>query len=175
VDPRIGSWIVISAIWKFFGSATCMTSSDPRLAIELARRMPSRRIHMVGGPQPGYSDLYSKIESAAKSLPNLTFCGRVPYHDVGDLYDRAKIFVNTSDTEGFPNSFLQSWRRGVPVISFFDPDGLIKCEGLGASPQSIDEMAYVADHLIANETEWRKASERCREFLWTGCMAITWC
>ncbi|MGX1319364.1 glycosyltransferase involved in cell wall biosynthesis [Bradyrhizobium sp. USDA 377] len=137
----------------------------PELAIELARRMSSRHIHMVGGPQPGYSELYSKIESAAKQLPNLTFRGRVPYHDVGDLYDRAKIFVNTSHTEGFPNSFLQSWRRGVPVVSFFDPDGLIKREGLGASPQSIDEMAYVADHLIADETEWRKASERCRSYM----------
>ncbi len=137
----------------------------PELAIELARRMPSRHIHMVGGPQPGYSDLYSKIECAAKRLPNLTFCGRVPYHDVGDLYDRAKIFVNTSHTEGFPNSFLQSWRRGVPVISFFDPDGLIKREGLGASPQSIDEMAHVADHLITDETEWRKTSERCRSYM----------
>ncbi|SFI17606.1 glycosyltransferase family 4 protein [Bradyrhizobium sp. Gha] len=137
----------------------------PELAIELARRMPSRQIHMVGGPQPGYSELYSKIESAAKELPNLTFRGRVPYHAVGDLYDRAKIFVNTSQTEGFPNSFLQSWRRGVPVVSFFDPDGLIKREGLGASPQSIDEMAHVIDRLVADETEWRKASERCRSYM----------
>ena len=137
----------------------------PELAIELARHMPSRHIHMVGGPLPGFSDLYSKIESAAKRLPNLTFYGQVPFHDVGDLYDHAKVFVNTSDTEGFPNSFLQSWRRGVPVLSFFDPDGLIKREGLGASPQSIDEMARVAEHLIADETEWRKASERCRSYI----------
>ena len=98
----------------------------PELAIELARRMPFRHIHMVGGPGSGFSDLYSEIEFAAKRLSNLTFCGRVPYHDVGDLYDRTKIFVNTSHTEGegFPNSFLQPWRRGVPVISFFDPTHL---------------------------------------------------
>ncbi|MCP3471632.1 glycosyltransferase family 4 protein [Bradyrhizobium sp. CCGUVB1N3] len=137
----------------------------PELAIELARHMPSRHIHMVGGPQPGFSDLYSKIESAAKRQPNLTFCGRVPYHDVGDLYDRAKVFVNTSDTEGFPNSFLQSWSRGVPVISFFDPGGLISREGLGVSLRSIDEMACAAEHLIADETEWRKVSMRCRNYM----------
>ena len=137
----------------------------PELAIELARHMPSRHVHMIGGPQPGFSDLYSKIESAAKSLLNLTFYGQVAYHDVGDLYDRAKIFINTSEMEGFPNSFLQSWRRGVPVVSFFDPGGLISREGLGASPQSIDEMACVAEHLIADETEWRKLSERCRSYM----------
>ncbi|OPY94480.1 hypothetical protein A5906_12965 [Bradyrhizobium sacchari] len=137
----------------------------PELAIELARHMPSRHIHMVGGPQPGFSDLYSKIESAAKKQPNLTFCGRVPYHDVGDLYDRAKVFINTSDAEGFPNSFLQSWSRGVPVISFFDPGGLISREGLGVSLRSIDEMACAAEHLIADETEWRKVSARCRNYM----------
>jgi glycosyltransferase involved in cell wall biosynthesis len=137
----------------------------PELAIELARHMPCRNIHMVGGPIPGFSDLYSKIESAAKRLPNLTFCGRVPYHDVGDLYDRAKVFVNTSNTEGFPNSFLQSWSRGIPVISFFDPGGLISREGLGVSLRSIDEMARVAEQLIADETEWRKVSVRCRSYM----------
>ena len=40
------------------------------------------------------------------NVPNLTLCGRGPYHEIGDFYDRAKVFVNTSDVEGFPNSFL---------------------------------------------------------------------
>jgi glycosyltransferase involved in cell wall biosynthesis len=137
----------------------------PDLAIELADRMPSRQIHMIGGPQPGFSDLYKTLEVAAQKLPNLTFYGRVPYHDVGNYYDRAKVFVNTSDTEGFPNSFLQSWCRGVPVVSFFDPDGLIKREGLGVSPNSIDDMAGAVDRLIADKLEWRKTSLRCRSYM----------
>jgi len=131
----------------------------------LAGHMPSRHIHMIGGPQSGFSDLYKTIESAAQVLPNLTFHGRVPYHDVGDYYDRAKVYINTSHTEGFPNSFLQSWRRGVPVVSFFDPDGLIKREGLGISPNSIDDMTGAVDRLIADEMEWRKVSARCSGYM----------
>ena len=99
------------------------------------------------------------------NVPNLTLYGRVPYHEIGDFYDRAKVFVNTSDVEGFPNSFLQSWCRGVPVVSFFDPNGLIKREGLGVSPNSIDDMASAVHRLITDETEWRKTSQRCRSYM----------
>jgi glycosyltransferase involved in cell wall biosynthesis len=137
----------------------------PDLALQLARQMPARHIHMIGGPNRGFSDLYQGIESAAMNVPNLTFYGRVPYHEIGDFYDRAKVFVNTSDVEGFPNSFLQSWRRGIPVVSFFDPNGLIKREGLGVSPNSIDDMASAVHRFIADEKEWRKTSERCRSYM----------
>ena len=137
----------------------------PDLALQLARQMPNHHIHMIGGPMPGCSDLYQRIESAAMNVPNLTLYGRVPYHEIGDFYDRAKVFVNTSDMEGFPNSFLQSWCRGVPVVSFFDPNGLIKREGLGVSPNSIDDMASAVHRLIADETEWRKMSQRCRSYM----------
>ena len=137
----------------------------PDLALQLARQMPARHIHMIGGPVPGFSDLYQRIESAARNVRNVTFYGRVPYHEMGDLYDRAKIFVNTSDVEGFPNSFLQSWCRGVPVVSFFDPNGLIKREGLGVSPNSIDDMASAVHRLLADQTEWRKTSQRCRNYM----------
>ena len=137
----------------------------PNLALQLARQMPNHHIHMIGGPQTGFSDLYQRIEFDAMNVPNLTLYGRVPYHEIGDFYDRAKVFVNTSDVEGFPNSFLQSWCRGVPVVSFFDPNGLIKREGLGVSPNSIDDMASAVHRLITDETEWRKTSQRCRSYM----------
>jgi glycosyltransferase involved in cell wall biosynthesis len=80
------------------------------------------------------------------------------------LYDRAKVFINTSETEGFPNSFLQSWCRGVPVVSFFDPSGLIKREGLGVSPNSIDDMVRAVQRFIVDERAWRETSQRCRAY-----------
>lgn len=137
----------------------------PDLALELARRLPRHDLHMVGGPMQGFAALYEGMRAAATTMPNFTFHGQVPYHDVGDFYDRAKVFVNTSDIEGFPNSYLQSWRRGVPVVAFFDPDGLIRREGLGVVCASMAEMTEAVARLLADEDAWREISGRCRTYM----------
>lgn len=137
----------------------------PDLALELARRLPQRHLHMVGGPQLGFTEMFEIIQQEAAALPNLTFHGRVPYHDVGDFYDRARVFVNTSDSEGFPNSYLQSWRRGVPVVAFFDPDGLIARDGLGYAVGSMEDMAQAVEKLLTDDAEWHACSDRCRRYM----------
>jgi glycosyltransferase involved in cell wall biosynthesis len=135
--------------------------------LELARRRPDVGVHIVGGPAPGFQNLYESAKVNAEQQENVTFHGAVPYHDVGAFYDRARILVNTSDIEGFPNSYLQAWRRGVPVVAFFDPDGLIVREGLGYIVQTDDEMAAAVDKLLYDREEWECVSERCRSFMAT--------
>lgn len=137
----------------------------PDLAVELARLLPEQDLHMVGGPLPGFSELYQRIRKETVALPNLTFHGQVSYHDVGDLYDRSRVFVNTSDTEGFPNSYLQAWRRGVPVVAFFEPDGLITKEGLGYAVDSTRGMAQAVHRLLVDDAEWHAVSARCRRYM----------
>lgn len=113
----------------------------PELLMELAERLPDIQFTMIGGVVPGCDELYQEIERKSAQLENVTFLGAVPYNQVNDYFARAKLFVNTSDWEGFPNSFLQAWARRVPVISFFDPDGLIESRGLGAVPEDLSGMA----------------------------------
>lgn len=135
----------------------------PDLAIALAQRLPPGiRIHMVGA---GASPLYDEILSKALTVPNLVFHGRVPYHEVGALYDRAKVFVNTSDFEGFPNTYLQSWVRGVPVVAFFDPDGVIEREGLGRKVSSLDEMAESIDRYLVDSEALEAVGARCQAYM----------
>lgn len=136
----------------------------PDVYLELAKLLPSSSMHMVGGPMPGFAELYDKIEGAASLLPNVSFHGQVPYHDSFSYYARAKLFINTSDLEGFPNSYLQSWVHGTPVVAFFDPDGLIAREGLGRAVGSLSEMAKaISDYQDRNT--WEQASARARAYM----------
>ncbi|MFY8084287.1 MAG: glycosyltransferase family 4 protein [Rubrivivax sp.] len=137
----------------------------PDLALALAQRLPEQRLHMIGGPQDGHEDLFDATRRQAAAIGNLQFHGRVAYHDVNDFYERAQVFVNTSDSEGFPNSYLQAWRRGVPTVSFFDPDGLIARFGLGHAARSLEDMALAVQRLTHNADEWHAASARCRHFM----------
>ncbi|MDP9082658.1 MAG: glycosyltransferase family 4 protein [Pseudomonadota bacterium] len=137
----------------------------PDLFVELAKSLPALGMHMVGGPQPGFQALFDEIREHARTMSNLTFHGQTPYHEVGDFYERARVFVNTSDSEGFPNSYLQAWIRGTPVIAFFDPDGVIAREGLGIAVRSIEEMAAAVKSLADDPDRWGVMSSRCRRYM----------
>src|SRR5207237_4985351 len=82
---------------------------------------------------PGEQALYGEVRREAARRPNLVFHGRLSYHDASALYARARLLVNTSEVEGFPNSYLQAWINGVPVVSYLDPGGVIARNGLGAT------------------------------------------
>jgi len=137
----------------------------PDLFFELAGALPELRFYMAGGGVPGEMDFFERAARDARAHPNLSMLGRVPYHEAQALYGRARVLVNMSDIEGFPNSYLQAWAAGTPVVAFFDPDGLIAKEGLGYAVSSMEGMRNAVRKLATDEREWRAASERCHAFM----------
>lgn len=136
----------------------------PDRLLELAQRLPQARIHMAGGCVPGAETLFARIrEEAARR--GIRFHGPLPYRDASALYGRARVFVNTSDIEGFPNAYLQAWIRGVPVVTLIDPDGVIAREGLGAAVETPEQLAPAVERLLGDDAAWRAASERCRAYM----------
>lgn len=137
----------------------------PELVLKLAHLLPEYRIVMIGGPVPGCESLYEEIRTQARHVSNIEFLGSIPYNQVNNYFSRSRLFVNTSECEGFPNSFLQAWVRGVPVVSFFDPDGLIAKETLGAVPKDITHMARFAGLLLRDDKQRSAMAEKCRQFV----------
>ena len=137
----------------------------PDRLLALAREMPRVRFHMAGGPSPGEEDLYRSTEHEARGVANLEFHGAIPYLDIGLLFDRAKVFANTSDLEGFPNTFLQAWVRGIPVVTMFDPDGVVRRKGLGSSHSSLEDMAAGLAKMLDSADAYQQASYASLEFM----------
>jgi glycosyltransferase involved in cell wall biosynthesis len=135
----------------------------PDLALDLAECMPDVSFHLVGGPNE--PELYEQIERRAKALRNVTFHGPIPYRQIGDFYDRCRVFLNTSDIEGFPNSYLQAWIRSRPVVAFFDPDGLIKREGMGRAVGSLDEMQLAVRNYLSDRSLLEAVGGHCFEYM----------
>lgn len=160
-SPRIMDARDIPVLWV----SNVRQLKRPDIAVDVAESMPGMEIHMIGGPVSGHEKLFLTTQQRAKKVDNLHFHGPVPYHDISQYYDRAKLFINTSDIEGFPNSYLQAWAHGTPVIAFFDPDNLISKEGLGLRVANSKEMASALEFYLSDRAAWEAASKRCHAFM----------
>jgi glycosyltransferase involved in cell wall biosynthesis len=97
----------------------------PELFIDLAESTPDEKFVMVCQRGTGDND-YENIVSRAKQVKNLEFIERVPFNEIDSFFQRAKVLVNTSDTEGFPNTFIQACKCGTPILSLnVNPDGFL--------------------------------------------------
>lgn len=137
----------------------------PDIVLELARRLPALRFAIVGGSVPSGEDYFQRVAAEAKTLPNVLLTGAVPYDAIGDWFERSRLHVNTSDSEGFPNTFLQAWIRCVPVVSFFDPDGLIERRDLGQRCVDTDGMCAAIERLLSNPAEGAAIGKRAQAFV----------
>lgn len=160
-QPRTSGARDIDVLW----TGSIRRVKRPDRMIELARKLPQAKIHMVGGAVSGEAALFQEFQHAAKACANVRVHGSLPYHDTNQLYDRARVVVNTSEVEGFPNSYLQAWIRGVPIVTLIDPDGVIAREGLGIVAPSPLRTADAAQRLLGDADVWRAASDRCRAFM----------
>lgn len=84
-------------------------------------------------PPTRLDTIYSaRVEAEVAAQPNIRLIPGVPFHDITVLFEDAKVFVNTSHYEGFPNTFLQAAACGTPIVSWaVNPEGLLDRHGIG--------------------------------------------
>jgi len=133
----------------------------PDLFVELARRLPSYRFKLVGGRD---DSLIEPLRLLAAGLGNIEFTGFVPFADIEQHFDGASLFINTSLNEGFPNTFLQAWSRGVPTISMFDPGAWLGSHRVGEVVPDLAAMVEEVQALKSNHETWRLAGTLAKEY-----------
>ena len=132
----------------------------PGLFTELARRVPNGKFVMVGGARfhgpTAEKRLEQDIVTEAKRLPNLIYRGFLPLEQTEREFRKARLLIGTSEPEqeGFPNTFLQAWSKGIPVISFADPDELISRHGLGVVVRNLDQMVGVVNVVLEGRRQF---------------------
>ncbi|PSQ97766.1 MAG: hypothetical protein BRD55_01095 [Bacteroidetes bacterium SW_9_63_38] len=139
------------------GHVLWVGSSDPKkknpnLFIELAKRLPDINFTMISQPIEGKENVHDKLRQKAYMVENLEFKGEVDPDKVHGYYRTAKLLVNTSEYEGFPNTFLEAWRYETPVVSlYFDLDGLLENEIGGMRAGSMENLTSIVEKLALNE------------------------
>jgi glycosyltransferase involved in cell wall biosynthesis len=135
----------------------------PDLYVKLARILPELNFKMIVAPTrtAKNQDLYD----AASVVPNLEYLGFVPFDKISKYFSRASLFVSTSLREGFPNTFLQSWQYGTPVVSLHvDPDGLIEKHNLGRHSRTFEKMCKDVEELMKDGFLRNKIGDNAKEY-----------
>jgi glycosyltransferase involved in cell wall biosynthesis len=132
----------------------------PDRFLDLAEACPELRFDLVG---PCAENDYARgVVERARSLANVTYHGPARREQVAAFYRSAVCLCSTSDHEGFPNTFLEAWSHGLPVVSRIDPDGLIAERGLGLAAADVPGLARALRELVRTPGRWTEASRNAR-------------
>jgi glycosyltransferase involved in cell wall biosynthesis len=137
----------------------------PDLLVELARRLPQFRFVMVGRMAGGrYGEKMRRMLQQASA--NLEYLGPKPIGEVNALISQSDLLLYTSlAVEGFANSFLQAWFRGVPTLSlFFDIDGIIEREGIGRYSRTFEQLVADVQELMEDGVARQEMGQRARRY-----------
>ena len=138
----------------------------PDVLIEIARKLPAIRFVVCGGAQtlmsaPHYSE---RLISELRKTANIEYLGQVPPDKAQQLIAEAALLLSTSDTEGFPNTFVQAWSSGTPVVSLnIDPDQIIARRGLGVVTRGIDRTVAEIENLTNSPERRQEIADRARK------------
>ena len=129
--------------------------------LHLAERAPELTFEVAGTPEDA-SNYGLEMLERARSLPNVVWHGRVARERMPALYRAALCLCCTATLEGFPNTFLEAWSEGTPVVSTFDPDQLIRSGELGAVGNTADDLLEAIRRLASCADIWNATSANAR-------------
>jgi len=125
----------------------------PQLFADLARMLPKHQFVMVGD-----------IRSVHSRPANLRLLGPKRPDELSVIYSQARVLVNTSEVEGFPNVLVEAGIHCVPYIGFLDPDDVMHEYSLGLQARDLYEMAKMTETLMDSQDLRLKLGKNARRF-----------
>lgn len=162
--PRVGAVAgdkPVDLLWV----ARCQPIKCPDRFLDLVEEFPNSMCEMICPRED--VELWERISDRASRLPNLEFVERVPYREIQARYDRAKIFVNTSRFEGWPNSFIQAGLGRAALLSLdVNPDELFESFEPGVFAKGdFGRLVDGARAMLADEQLLGGAQAACSRFV----------
>ena len=134
---------------------------NPQVFLELAKFYPKEKFVMIMPKND--VNLWDKITTQAKQIKNLKSIEQVPFSEINKYFNKAKIFINTSDFEGFPNTFVQAMHTKTPILSLkVNPDNFLYIYKCGMSCNN--DFNYLRDNLykiLTNKNYYNTLAKNC--------------
>lgn len=147
-------WIANFKEWK-----------QPEKFINLAKEFENKNVSFKMIGRSSKDERTIKLINEIDSINNLSYLGERPIKEVNQLLAKSHIFINTSLSEGFPNTFIQAWMREVPVISLnVNPDDILNKEKIGFCSGEDNQLKEDLKKLIKNKELRESMGEKAKFF-----------
>jgi Glycosyl transferase 4-like domain/Glycosyl transferases group 1 len=145
--------------------ARCHRVKRPHLFLDLAERLPQARCRMICSIQD--ETLWQSVARRARQLANVEFLPAVPYREIQSHFDGSSIFVNTSEHEGVPNTFIHSGLAYTAILSLVvDPDSMFENfrAGICAAGQ-FERLVLAAAEMLSHRDKLASAQQESARFV----------
>lgn len=147
--------------------ARCTKWKNPELFLKIVLKFPTVTFTMISPKQKNELSFYKHIKNIAANIKNLNFIDFVQYNKTQKYYNKASVFVNTSDAEGFTYSLIQSGLGKTPVVYYkVNPDDVITKYNIGYYSNGKKDLLYKQiQMLLENKKDWHEKSKNINRYV----------
>jgi len=130
---------------------------NPELFLSLAEKYPENKFVMIAPLSVKNKNYGKKILEQAKQIKNLQIINFVSPSDIFVFYKNAKIYVSTSELEGFSNTMAEAMQAECAFLSYnVNPDNILNKYEFGFCAEKNIDKFYVDFEKLNRNPELRK-------------------
>jgi glycosyltransferase involved in cell wall biosynthesis len=133
----------------------------PEVFLDLAQRLTRHSFVMVATLDENHPAVFSALRERSRQLPNVTLIEGASRDEVEALFRAARVYVLSSEAEGFPNVLVEAWKNRTPVVSLrVDPDGLIRQREAGfVADDDREALTQAVTAFLEDDELFRRAAD----------------
>jgi len=136
------------------------------LLLKITKEFPDVNFKIAGKANNNIDKSLITILRKLENQPNVNFVGYLDREELYMFLSKSICLLNTSFYEGFPNTFLESFAVGTPILTTdeIDPDNIIKAHNLGVSCSDFSKLPWGLKYLI-DLKEYNNVSLNCKNYI----------
>lgn len=143
----------------------CERWKNPDVFLKIVKQFPEYSFTMICVRTN--MEFFVEMRRIAKEFQNITFIEGVPFSAVQAYFDKAKLFIGTSEYEGFPNTYLQACLGSTPIMSYkVNPDDFITKNNVGyCAGGDFETMINQIRRILQDKRDWEEKSKNAFKYV----------
>jgi len=128
---------------------------QPEIYLELAKRFPNQNFEMIAPDVPEYKNYALSLKKEIAKLSNLQYIEYLDKNEILNHYQKAGIYIITSEKEGFSNTMMEAMAFKCAVLSLnVSPNDIFNEKQVGICVNGDIELFFNYFEQLSNKKEF---------------------